>query len=301
MKNISLCVALSAIAAFAQSKPAFEVATVKPSGPLDMAKIQATAKAGGKMPFGPKVESGRAEYTFMDLKSLIALAYEVRPDQVAGPDWMEEAPFDIVAKMPAGSTNDDAPKMLRTLLEERFKLTTHRTSAEHPVLALVVGKGSLKMKPTAQPTTAETAPPKPGETTMDMGQGMKMSMNAATGASTLDLGPNGKLSIQMNAATKAMHMDLTAVTMAGLAGWLTTLSTNNDGPQVVDMTELKGAWDASVDTDLSLMATTPGDPGGGASSRMTYEVQSLGLKLESRRAVVDQLVIDRVEKTPTAN
>ena len=39
---------------------------------------------------------------------------------------------------------DDAPKMLQTLLEERFKLVTHRTSAEHPVLALVVGKPTVR-------------------------------------------------------------------------------------------------------------------------------------------------------------
>ena len=44
--------------------------------------------------------------------------------------------FDIVAKMPEGSKKEDAPKMLQTLLEDRFKLTTHRASAEHPVLAL---------------------------------------------------------------------------------------------------------------------------------------------------------------------
>src|SRR5579862_2464381 len=149
----AICCALGAIiaiAAFAQTKPMFEVATVKPSGPLDMAKLTATAQAGGKMPIGPKVDSGRAEYSFMDLRSLIALAYGVRPDQVAGPGWMEEAPFDIVAKMPEGATKEDAPKMLQTLLEERFKLAVHRTNAEHSVLALVVGKGGLKMKASAQ-------------------------------------------------------------------------------------------------------------------------------------------------------
>jgi uncharacterized protein (TIGR03435 family) len=30
-------------------------------------------------------------------------------------------------------------------------------------------------------------------------------------------------------------------------------------------------------------------------------VESLGLKLETRKAVVDQLIIDHVEKTPTEN
>jgi uncharacterized protein (TIGR03435 family) len=30
-------------------------------------------------------------------------------------------------------------------------------------------------------------------------------------------------------------------------------------------------------------------------------VQSMGLKLESRKAMVDQLVVDHLEKTPTEN
>jgi uncharacterized protein (TIGR03435 family) len=34
---------------------------------------------------------------------------------------------------------------------------------------------------------------------------------------------------------------------------------------------------------------------------VTDAVQSMGLKLESRKAVVDQLVVDHVEKTPTEN
>jgi uncharacterized protein (TIGR03435 family) len=42
------------------------------------------------------------------------------------------------------------------------------------------------------------------------------------------------------------------------------------------------------------------DPGGGGSS-LTDAVQSMGLKLESRKATVDQLVVDHIEKTPTEN
>ena len=42
------------------------------------------------------------------------------------------------------------PKMLQSLLEERFKLVTHRTTAEHPVLALVVGKGGPRLKASAE-------------------------------------------------------------------------------------------------------------------------------------------------------
>ena len=112
------------------------------------------------MPIGPRVDFGRVEYMFMNLRSLIALAYGLRADQVAGPDWMEEAPFDIVAKMPEGATKEGAPKMLQTLLEERFKLAVRRTNSERPVLALVVGKGGLKMKPSVErPVALDAARP----------------------------------------------------------------------------------------------------------------------------------------------
>ena len=41
------------------------------------------------------------------------------------------------------------------------------------------------------------------------------------------------------------------------------------------------------------------DPGGGAT--VYSSVQALGLKLEQRKAPVEQLVVDSVEKTPTEN
>src|SRR5579872_3731812 len=113
----TLCLALTALTALAQSKPAFEVATVRPAAPFDLARIQAAVKAGGEMPIGPNVDSVRAEYILMDLEGLIALAYGVRTDQIKGPDWMNATKFDIVAKMPDGATKDDAPKMLQSLLE----------------------------------------------------------------------------------------------------------------------------------------------------------------------------------------
>jgi uncharacterized protein (TIGR03435 family) len=91
------------------------------------------------------------------------------------------------------------------------------------------------------------------------------------------------------------------------------------GKQVVDMTGIKGNYDATVQVGLmeimamaraagaDIPAGAPGgapgvasDPGGGGTS-LTDAVQSMGLKLESRKATVDQLVVDHIEKTPTEN
>ena len=167
--KITICLVLTAMGALAQTKPSFDVATIKPAQPMDPAKMVAALQNGGKMPIGASIDSGRAEYLYLDLKTLLTYAYGVKPYQITGPDWMSTTRFDIVAKMPAGSTKEDAPKMLQSLLEERFKLVTHRTSAEHPVLALVVGKGGPKLKASAEKPVAidESAPLKPGEMNMD--------------------------------------------------------------------------------------------------------------------------------------
>jgi len=44
---------LASVAVIAQTKPAFEAATVKPAAPLDQAKLIAAAQAGGKLPIAP--------------------------------------------------------------------------------------------------------------------------------------------------------------------------------------------------------------------------------------------------------
>ena len=171
-RTLALLLLLLAPAAFCQTAPSnltFEVATVKPSPPLDMAKLAAEMQAGRMPRFGPHVDAAQAEYNYMSLKDLIANAYKVKAYQITGPAWLATERFDIVAKMPDGASKDDAPKMLQALLEERFKLAAHRDTQEHPVLALVVGKDGPKLKesPAAAEPIDENAPLKPGETKID--------------------------------------------------------------------------------------------------------------------------------------
>jgi uncharacterized protein (TIGR03435 family) len=173
LRTVTICLALTAIVAFAQTKPAFDLATIKPAPPMDVAKVAAALQAGGRTPIGANVGFLRAEYVYLDLRSLMSYAYGVKPYQITGPDWMATTRFEIVAKMPEGSKKEDASKMLQTLPEERFKLTTHRASAEHPVLALVAGKGGPKLKASVEKPVAidESAPLKPGELKMDGSDG----------------------------------------------------------------------------------------------------------------------------------
>src|ERR1700732_2295432 len=231
-KKLTFCLAITVVASIAQTKPSFEVATIKPAAPMDPAKMVAVMQAGGKMPIGANIDSSRAEYLYLDLKTLLTYAYGVKPYQITGPDWMSTTRFDIIAKMPEGSTKQDAPKMLQSLLEERFKLTTHRTSAEHPVLALVVGKGGPKLKASPETPVAidESAPLKPGELKMDGPDGaVRAKVDMTTGSSVVDMGLKGKMSYKMIPATQSMHIDFSMTTMAGFADMMTQLFTQLAG------------------------------------------------------------------------
>jgi uncharacterized protein (TIGR03435 family) len=118
-------------------------------------------------------------------------------------------------------------------------------------------------------------------------------------------------------------LEAAKMTMPMLAEMLTRFV---DHP-VVDLTELKGAYQVALDIpieELRGMARAAGvvgpgmmaggGPGGGDAGRAPANtasdpsggsifstVQQLGLKLEPRKAPVDMLVVDTLEKTPTEN
>ena len=323
-RSVFVACFLVAGAGLAQNAPklSFEVASVKQSPPMDVQKLVAAAQAGGRMPTGPHVNPARAEYHYMSLTALIAMAYKINAAQITGPDWLSTVQWDIVAKMPEGASVEDAPAMLRTLLEERFKLSVHRQTKDQPVLALVLGKGALKMQETEAAKPLDTdAPFKPGEVEIDEADGPTRSYtDKKTGETYADRGANGKYRISMDQATMVMHMDASQMTMAGFADLLSQFARvgNSGARSVVDMTGLKGSYNLKFDFSLSeLMAAiraqaeaagggesasavpAASDPGSAASIFNT--VAALGLKLEPRKAPVEQLIIDHVEKTPVEN
>ena len=142
------------------------------------------------------------------------------------------------------------------------------------------------------------------------------------------MGLKGTMSYKLNPATQSMHLDFSMTTITGFADMMTQLMTQLSGGagtrQIVDMTGIKGNYDASIEISIAEIAAiaraaganipvgAPGgaaaagnvpiasDPNGGGSS-VADAVQSMGLKLESRKAMVDQFIVDHVEKTPTEN
>jgi uncharacterized protein (TIGR03435 family) len=129
----------------------------------------------------------------------------------------------------------------------------------------------------------------------------------------------------MNIEDQTMTLESSNVTMAGFADMLTSVLQRGGGDsrQVVDMTGLKGNYQVAVEFSFAnAMAAAraqgmvpPTGPGGGAAdaspasvasdpgggSTVFASVKKLGLKLEPRKAMVEQLVIDHVEKAPTEN
>jgi len=312
----------------APSSLAFEVATVKPSPPLDMAKLREQVQAGRMPRFGPHADAAQAEYIYMSLRDLIANAYSVKAYQITGPAWLATERFDIVAKIPEGASKDDAPKMLQALLEERFKLAAHRDTQERPILALVVAKDGPKLKesPASIEPVDENAPLKPGERKIDTPDGPVRIMRNADGSTTINRGAKGTFTQRMDMQDQTITLESNRTTMAGFADMLTNILQmgGGGGRQVVDMTGLKGNYQVTVEISIAdAMAAAraqgmipPGaPPGGGAAgaspaaaasdpgggSTVFASVKKLGLKLEPSKASVDQLVVDHIEKTPTEN
>src|SRR5687768_12596258 len=135
--------------------PAFEVASIKPAGQINPARI-----AAGAMRIGMTVDAARVDIGFFSLADLIRTAYRVKPYQIIGPDWINSDRFNIQAKIPEGVSKDLVPEMLQALLAERFKLKFHRENKEISVYALVPGKNGPKLKESPKEAAPDpNAPP----------------------------------------------------------------------------------------------------------------------------------------------
>lgn len=280
----------------------------------------------GHMPrFGAHVDASHAEYICMSLNALLAEAYKLKDYQITGPDWLTSELYDINAKLPEGASKDDAPVMLRNLLEQRFQITAHKTTDEHKVLALIVGKNGSKLKPTPpDPALIADVPFKSGETQLKDDNGSMRIKKNSDGSVTMDMGDKGVITQRVDMQEQSLHLDSSKVTMDGFAAILTKVLQigGGKGRQVVDQTELNGNYQVSIDLSLAdLMALAkeqaksmgmalppganaddsalPAAPSGGTS--IYASVEKLGLKLEERKLPVEQLVVDHIEKTPTEN
>jgi uncharacterized protein (TIGR03435 family) len=132
-KNFVLLL-LAALGASGQPAPlAFEVASIKPSASGD-GRSNAVINEGGIL------------LTNVTLRQCVEAAYGIQDPELIGPDWLETTRFDIQAKPPAVHPKEYLQPMLKTLLEDRFKLASHQETRTIPAYALLVGKDGLKIK-----------------------------------------------------------------------------------------------------------------------------------------------------------
>lgn len=299
-----------AATAFSQNAaaPQFEVASIKPA-----ADLRSQFQSGKGLHIGMKVDGARVDIGAMSLADLIRTAYKIKPFQVSGPDWMNKDRWDILARIPDGVSKDLAPEMLQALLAERFKLAVHRERKEHSEYALIVAKGGPKLKE-AEPDT--DPPPAAGGRTIDLGQG-PMNINADGKGGARISGAMGN--IRVSPGPDGIHYEFGKITMARLADQLAQIINQ----PVVDMTELKGSYQVAFDipiADLMKVAQAagfgiPGAPPGadpglspanaaadpGSASFIFDALQKVGLKMEQRKAPMEMIVVDHVEKAPTEN
>jgi uncharacterized protein (TIGR03435 family) len=235
------------------------------------------------------------------LRFLLAKAYDVPADQIAGPAWFDDVPgnlYTITATMSPAVTREQFLLMLQDLLAERFHLALHHETRDFPGYALVVASDRPKLKEwTPDPKTDQA----PGTAITFDEQGFpRLYANQASGF---------RMVRKEGAATRIFethHQSMAefakglgqALRQAGVADAIGPM------PRVVDKTGLSGAWDFRFQYEGSLNGPerTNGEFSDSGLSFFTEIEKQLGLKLVKTKGVpVDTIVIDRAEKIPAEN
>lgn len=204
--------------------------------------------------------------TNLDLRTYLMTAFQVRPEQiVGGPAWLRTERYNLNAKAGKPSTLDQLHTMLQNLLIERMKLRYHIEKKEMAAEVLSVAKNGPK-----------SLKPHPDATGTDFFLDQEMPQLA-----------------HVRLAAHCASMDFMAF----------RLSQALNGP-VVNQTGLAGCFDF----ELKYVQGPPPAPGkevvivNGVSLDLSgpriYDAleEQLGLKLESKRAPVNTMVIDYAEK-----
>jgi len=278
-----VCFLLLAIAGreIAQDLTHFEVASVRPAAPFTDVPPGAVAAPQVKGGVGTS-DPGQITYRGIWLTGLITTAYGLRSFQLSGPAWLGDQRYDIAAKIPPGTTKEQFNVMLQNLLSERFNLSFHRESKTFPVYALTVGKNGPKLK------SSEAAEPPPPRTLI--------GRTDEKGFPSL---PPGYSGVVGRPANGRMYLAGQRAGLAKLIAMIDNQAAGVDHP-IVDETGLTGEYDFKLEFEYQRPGVL-GDPSDPVPTVFAVLERELGLKLESKRVPFDVLVVDRLDKVPTAN
>ena len=289
----------SDVASLAIKSPEFEVAEIKP---FDMSN--AGERRGVGLQFPPGGRGSQVTISGFTLNTLIQQSWNLPPDKIVGaPKWLETSRWEIVAKLPM-DPQTGAPvvtareaiwPMVRALLVDRFKVTTHFEEREATTYKLVALKPKLS---SAEP-------------------GFRTKCGDGPGA-------NGKDPRKTNPALSRL-VTCRNVTMDQFAVLMETFNVGYLADPVINATDLQGTWDITLSFSPASMIEGNGPPGSfvnglrvgggraqsdagneasapsGAVSFFDALEKQLGLKLEPTKRKVQMLVIDHIEQKPSEN
>jgi uncharacterized protein (TIGR03435 family) len=211
----------------------FDVASIKPSGPRSV-----RGSDGGP---GSK-DPGRYVFNSSTLQDLIAVAYHVEYFQILSKTPLDRERFDLLAKLPEGTTKEQFRDMMKDLLAERFHLKLHVESKEFPAYEMIVAKSGPKMKESVDPSvghevstqTASRAAVQERVVSGEAGGGFPELPPDRPGLSTTFSNSGGFTLVRTRARQQ---------TMAGFAARLQA----PDGRHIVDRTGLTGKYDFTLE------------------------------------------------------
>ncbi len=282
ISNILFCVAACIPHAQAQAvaqPPSFEVASIKPV---------ATTVTGRHLCFPESPVRYRC--TGVTVSMIVMQAYGLKSYQFTPYDSLSTQ-YDVDATGPEGSTPEQMNFMLRSLLAERFKMTSHFEKREMPVYELTVATGGPKLKEPS-PRTSEAQRPRVREDQL------------ARDADGFPIRPPQPGSMGIDRANGLGRIVGCARSLSPLVDYL---SQRFQIP-VIDSTGLASENDYALTFSLAsvnegLLAAAPGAtsaPEGSGPTIFAALERQLGLTLRKTKGMIDVFVIDHVEK-PTGN
>jgi uncharacterized protein (TIGR03435 family) len=235
----------------APPSPSFEVIEIKSS------KLSSTQRA-------QFLAGGRIEMKGATATDIAESAFSLSEDRIEGaPPWAASDRFDIIAKAAPNYALSQLPKMLESLLIERFKLATHQGEKVLPVLALVADRKKLKL---------QASPAADG----------KPLCREVTGEGAPDL----------------RHPVCENMSMSDLAHYVSSIGGYIDRP-VIDKTDLSGRYDIRLEFSPYWLYANA-SPDTAPVTSIFDALAKLGLKLDQEHAAMKTLVIDSIEHPQTS-
>jgi len=272
---------------------AFEAASVKPADPK-AAPVNRAPNAQATLRGGPgTADPGRISYANVTLQTLLITAYnaDCKPqddcDQIAGPPFLRTARYDIEAKIPAGTTNEQFRIMLQNLVAERFHLILHNETRDLPGYDLTIkGKSKLTPSPLEELGSGDATGP--------------LAKFGAPGEYGKLLRPGFLVFPYKGTRSTANHAIGREQSIADFIKILSQMTTSH----IADKTGLTGKYDFTFDwipEGVTMIHEADGpdiEPPHGVPTAIEDQ---LGLKLVRTKIPLDMVVVDSAEKTPTEN